>query len=190
MKKIISLLTILILIFSFPVFAANKTDFRNVKWGMTTNEVIKSESLPLWTQEKNYLFYKTEISKLPCLLLYSFTNNKLYGAGYSFQQSHTNLNDHIYDFGEIKNLLTKKYGNPKDHQVIWKNNLYKNSEEDWGFAISLGHLEVFTTWETETSNIELELYGDNYEISHVLRYKSKSYENYENEIAKDQLEDL
>ena len=72
----------------------------------------------------------------------------------------------------MKEILTKKYGKPIEDKQYWKKDLYKNDYQDWGFAISLGHLSYFATWQTNTTDIFLGLYGDNYKINLGVEYES------------------
>ncbi len=64
------------------------------------------------------------ISELDCVVVYFFTNNLLTGARYYFTESHSNDNDYIYDYNSMKELLTKKYGEPTTDDDWWKDDLY------------------------------------------------------------------
>lgn len=82
-----------------PIKSASKYDFRKVKWGMVTDEVITSEyrDSPDWKftelgTSKYILFpkatqvlcYRGELYNASCLLIYHFKNNKLFAASYLF----------------------------------------------------------------------------------------------------------
>lgn len=54
-----------------------------------------------------------------------------------------------------------------------------DDREEWGFAVSLGHLVYFSTWETSETEISEALYGDNYKISFSIEYTSKSFKSLE-----------
>lgn len=178
MKKYIFLFigALLISLLISTTHAENNYDFRNVKWGMTLEETINSESLPIVSNENNQLFYQTSILNKDCYLFYYCQNNNtLNCAGYFFDIKHTNPNDYIEDYLKIQNSLCSKYGEPITNKIIWKNNFYRDNQQVWGLAISMGHLNYQSTWETETTKILLNLYGDNYQNNLAITYSDKNY---------------
>ena len=175
MKKYIIIISFL-LIFTSIGYTENNYDFRNTNWGMTSQEVIDSEPLKLIANQDNQLFYITSILTRECYLFYNFQNNdKLSSAGYFFQIKHTNFNSYIDDYFEVQDAIVSKYGEPLENNRIWTNDLFKDNEQFWGTAISMGYLQYKSTWETEKTKIILKLYGDNYEIHLGLIYGDKSY---------------
>jgi hypothetical protein len=177
MKRILWLFTLLILI--SPIYAVEtvkkEPDFRNVYWGMTKNQILKSESLKIEYQDDHSLIYNTSISNKNCDLHYVFSDNKLYASAYYFDINHTNKNDFINDYNDLKNLLIKKYNTPEETDTIWKDELYRDDPSQWGMAISVGHLVYYSKWETEKTEITLILQGENFEIKLIILYKSKEY---------------
>ena len=73
----------------------------------------------------------------------------------------------------MKTALTDKYGPPNQAETQWKNTLYADDKEKFGFAVSLGHLLFWADWETDATQILVRLTGDNYKISLILDYESK-----------------
>ena len=100
-------------------------------------------------------------------------------------EKHTNKNLYINDYESLKEILTKKYGKPEIDKVIWKNDLFKSAKQDWGTAISIGHLEYFSSWETPTTYINLGLNGDNYKISLTLGYESRELKEWSDKILEE-----
>jgi hypothetical protein len=153
-----------------------KYDFRKTTWGQTKKEVEQTETLiPIHSDDK-VIMYKETLLGFPTIVGYVFNQNRLVRGAYSFSQSHTNKNDYISDFEKIKFTLSKKYGFPQSDIKNWKNSLYKNDPEQFGLAISIGHLEYVSKWETERTLIFLVLKGDNYKITFQLFYDSKNIE--------------
>ena len=184
-------------------------DFRKVTWGMSRDGVTETEEGRPVGEEGGYVFYETSIAGLSCYLMYGFTNDRLSNTGYIFTVSHSNKNDYIDDFYTLEGLLEKKYsraepsstGTPKPSRLnpsayqktsqTWKNSLYKDDPEEWGFAVSIGHLAYIARWETERTNIGLNLTGDNYEITLAVRYEGKSLaESYRETQEESTLDDL
>jgi len=94
-------------------------------------------------------------------------------------ESHTNKNDFITDYNDFKKILTKKYGKPKQDETLWKNDLYKDDYSDWGTAISIGHLVYLSSWETQDTEINNILMGENFAISCIVEYTSKNLKEIE-----------
>lgn len=88
---------------------------------------------------------------------------------------HINKNDYIDDYKDFKKIITKKYGRPKQDEIIWKNDLFKDSYSDWGRAVSIGHLFYLSTWETPCTEIMLWLTGDNFKIDCLVKYTGKKF---------------
>ena len=182
---------------SIPVFAEVNTepiqqefDFRQTRWGMTLNEVMKSETIKLQYQTEKQLGYFTELANRQCALMYFFNEDKLYMASYMFLQQHVNKNDYIDDYNTIKDLLMLKYGKPIGDGIEWKNNLYRDSKEEWGFAISIGHLIYYSIWENEKTKIMLGLTGDNFKITMALSYSEINFKTDTNSLYEKDLKNL
>jgi len=150
--------------------------FRKTYWGMSVDEVKNTEeSQPVYEQD-NIVMYNSSLSGFDVSCGYLFTNGQLFRGVYTFNLQHTNDNDYIGDFDGIKATMIKKYGKPKQDEVNWKDDLYKSDPKKYGFAVSLGDLVYFTTWETKDTDIVLELTGDNYNINLRMSYWSKEIE--------------
>ena len=115
---------------------------------MSRSEVSSSENSNPIYQENDILSYDSSIDGKDVAVIYYFSNNKLYRARYILQENHSNKNDFISDFQDFKLLLGKKYGKAEIDGSSWKNELYKNNPEDWGLAISIGHLVYYALWKT------------------------------------------
>lgn len=151
-------------------------DFRNVKWGMSKEEVKEHEESDLTLDRESGLAYQNlRVARFDTVLTYHFNvNNELFSAGYYLIHEHSNKNDFIDDFEYLKNLLIDKYGEPKEDEIIWKDDLYKDDPSDWGMAIFAGDLIYRTLWENEDLIVELQLKGDNYKKEFTIAYKSKN----------------
>lgn len=175
--KRLAFLLILLMVLLCPriLLAAEKATFRKTTWGMSLEQVKASESLEKFKQTKNMLAYETTVAGKDVGIKYDFIDNQLVSAGYFLLESHINRNDYIDDYKDFKKILTKKYGRPKTDEIVWKNNLFKDSYSDWGRAISAGHLFYRSTWETPCTEIILGLIGDNFKISCLVGYSGKNF---------------
>ena len=189
MKKNVSILLIVLLILAIStlaLFAAEaKYDFKKMNWGMSQEQVKATEDKKPDYEDNTALGYKVKINEKDFYCGYNFLEDKLYTSGYVFTGEHTNENLYINDYKELKETLTKKYGKPILDKVVWKNDLYKNDEQNWGMAISVGHLIYGVSWETSTTNISLMLSGDNFKISLVIIYDSKELKEWAKQILEE-----
>jgi hypothetical protein len=189
LKKRLIISGILICIFLFFSIVASsndvKYDFRQTNWGMSKEQVKATEDKEPDFEESNLLGYAVKIDGDDYRCVYSFLKNKLYNSGYGSTETHTNENLYIDDYNKLKDILIKKYGEPKTDKVVWKDDLYKDDKSQWGFAVSLGDLVYGAGWETPTTTITLMLYGDDYEISLVIGYNSKELKEWVNKIKEE-----
>ncbi len=159
------------------------TNFRNTVWGMTIDEVKQIESLsllPLNFEDTDYLNYSGDtIVGLPADVFYLFDDNgKLWRGGYDFTYTldHTNENLYIDDYNKIVKGLTEVYGAPIFDAPYWSDDLFEDDPDDWGRAISYGHVSFNAQWLTPETEIWVYLSGDNYSISLLIYYDSLTYE--------------
>ncbi len=180
MKKLLSiiLLALFVVLFSESGFAGDY-NFRKTKWGMSIAQVKSSEPLEASEESENILGYKTQVLGKNVLVAYFFIDNQLVRTRYILVDSHTNKNDFITDYNDFKEILTKKYGKPKEDESYWKNDLYKDNHSHWGTAISMGHLVYISNWETKDTEINNILTGENFNISCIVEYSSKNLEELE-----------
>ncbi len=168
----VALIGFLVVLLAESSFAGDY-NFRKTKWGMSIAQVKSSEPLKVVKEDKDLLVYKTIVIGKNVFLVYIFVDNQLVRARYVLAESHTNKNDFISDYNDFKEILTKKYGKPKQDETFWRNDLYKDDYYHWGTAISLGHLVYLSSWETQDTEITLILTGENYDISCIVEYSSK-----------------
>lgn len=173
------------------VFGADKDfDFRKTRWGMSRSEVLAAEEYDLHEGEKVFTS-KThhQLADFDAVIGYVFTDDRLVRAGYIIDEKHTNRNDHIHDYTTLKKLLTKKYGEPIEDEVLWFNDLYRDDVEQWGTAVSIGHLNFYSQWDLEETMIMLLLTGENFDTNHKIEYKSKKLAAVEQEARESSVMD-
>jgi len=161
-------------------------DFRKTNWGMSKEQIKLIEKDTIVKEDERSLAYNGKVKSYPCFVLYIFADNKLVRAKYIFYQEHTNKNDYIVDYGDLKEVLTSKYGKAKLEKTVWKNDLYKDDYQHWGMAISVGHLVYFSSWETPKTEIWLNLSGENYQINLQIEYTSKALKDLEKKVQEQQ----
>lgn len=167
-------------------------DFRKTFWGMSKEEVKSSETATPYGEKSDYtLMYLSNISDLDCVIVYFFTNNLLTGGRYYFTEKHSNDNDYLSDYENMKELLSKKYGTPSTDNEYWKDDLYKDDYSSWGFAVSYGHYVRYAGWESDKTDIEIVISGENFSIRHQIDYYSVEFKDMKEEAyTKEALDEL
>lgn len=166
-------------------------DFRVAKWGESKESIMAKEGKEDSLNDESLYLFSDLVAGLNCDVVYIFTNNKLAMSKYMFNPKHSNKNDFISDFRDLVGLMTEKYGEPSYNAPEWRNSLYKSDPDDYGFAISLGHLSYSAGWLGDTTDITVALYGENYDITLMIQYVSKKYENLrKNQNIKEKTKDL
>lgn len=157
--------------------ASINPDFRNVAWGMSRDQVKTLETLPLDEERREGLsYYDFKIDNKECALIYLFTNaDELKSATYFFLSKHTTLNDYLDDHEDLRKLLIEKYGQPIEDGPHWTNKQYFEEPEQYGLAVSKGHVEFLSVWETDRTTIKLIIDGENYKIRLSIFYLAKQH---------------
>ena len=182
-----------ILVFLLSLFAPSELcwgenfNLRNTRWGMTQDEVINAEEKmdPVEVTE-NVIQYKTQILENNVELRYVFADNKLVGAIYKLADNYLNSDHFRNTYAKFKNALIKKYGQPEEEKTDWINNTYKNNRKKWGLALSLGHVEYASSWNTQKTKIACSLREENYYVLCLIEYWSTEYSNLLKEIRKEE----
>jgi hypothetical protein len=158
MRKIF--FTLGFLLTTLIVISQQETNFRKSTWGMNISQVKMVETSELIQEKENSLAYNSILADFEVLVGYIFAGNKLTRGKYILMEKHSNNNDYISDYNTLKGLLTKKYNEPSQDEKVWKNDLYKDDYQNWGMAISIGHLIYYSSWINENTEITLYLTGE------------------------------
>lgn len=152
----------------------NSPDVFGLRWGDSVDAVQKLKGSPA-SSDSGSLTYKTSISGLDALAFLNFVDGKLSSVTYIFTTKHTDDNLYINDFDSVDTALQQKYGKASQHGVYWRNDLYKDDHAHWGLAIAAGQMYMDSSWETNDTEISHRLVGDNFNVTHGVRYESREY---------------
>lgn len=182
MKHLLFIVCLLITSFNSNSQTVDSPDFRNVKWGMTKEDVKRNESLKLAFDGGDYLRFSGNILNSTSSITYFFEKNKLVKAAVVFEQEHLTPNLYVDDFNSYKKSLTTKYGKPMKDVEKWHDDTFKEKPEDKGLAIAAEQLSCITMWITNSTRIGLFMSGEKYKINIAIFYDDKKYaENKEND---------
>ena len=163
--------------------------FRKTKWGMNKLEIIELEGEPSDNID-DALFYRSKlVAGIKAKIIFVFVDDALVRTKYIFNEVHSNSNDYISDYTTVKDVLVQKYGDPYTDQTNWNKDLYRDDVQNYGMAISVGHLVLEAGWLNIDSDILISLSGDNFEISHIVQYSSNALMSLEKTKSKKKLLD-
>ena len=175
-KKVLMLVFALGLLSHTGLSWGEDYNFRLTRWGMAQNDVIAAEKkLEPVERSENMITYKTQILNRNVLLHYLFVEDKLVGAIYKLDENYINSGHFIKAYNQFKQKVVEKYGPPSKESTNWLNATYRNNREKWGLALSLGHIEYVTNWETKNTTVECSLREQNYNLICLLEYWSVAH---------------
>jgi hypothetical protein len=180
---VMMLLGALILLAS-GIMNANEKEvrFRRVPWGCTIEDIKRGELGELLVEHPTMLIYKDWVDGSEVVCTFGIVNHRFMWGGYAFLDIHSNKNFFIGDFYSRDNLLREKYGPPREHEVIWLNDLYKDDPNNWGLAVSMGHLQMSSEWKIGKVSILHILFSDDGEIDHLIKYTHDGMEKIEGSL--------
>ncbi|MBT3354173.1 MAG: hypothetical protein HN402_04595 [Candidatus Scalindua sp.] len=159
---ILQVSVVLILICSNISWGGTKFDFRNIRWGMTKEEVKKRETLKLIKELKleaadiqpcgfdKIISYYDEIAKTQ--IHYAFLNDRLTNVLKLFVDQYEDKALYIELYEIYKAILTNKYGATIDDEEIWLNDICNG---EYVSALDAGDLVFHASWENSRSRIDL-----------------------------------
>jgi hypothetical protein len=194
------LILLLLIALNSKIFANDEYNFRQTKWGMSKEEVIKNESSEpdkVFTKGDT-LAYHSDIFGEKVLILYKFSFNKLVWAKYIlyrylFEKEKVIAPAPIVDFDIFDKKLINKYGKPEKKGVkISKENQkrYKQLEkggndkdiiEFMDKAIRDGNAEWYSAWKIKDTLILLHLHGNKGKINFEISYGSLKFKGLNDE---------
>lgn len=153
--------------------AIEKYDFRNANWGMSMEEVRKSEGREPELESENTLDYSTIILGMQTQIGYTFNNDELIRGGFFFITKPETNNGYIEKYNKIKEELLKVNGKPviDTEQALDPYKTY--APEDKGDAVCNGDLLYATQWDLPNTDIQLVLRGANNECMLTVLYQSE-----------------
>ena len=168
---------VMILVLTFVASVA-EAQFRNTEWGMSKQEVKSAEKNKLLREQANTLMYQDTFAGLNMYIQYMFPPDRdnLARARYFLGESHDKRMTYIDDYEKLKQKLTEQYGEPHTDTLVWKNEMYKGQQDQYGKALAEGHVNYISQWNTQNTSIRAQLWGDQSgEIQLIAQYTSKKY---------------
>ncbi len=173
------------IIFSVTILIAGmiiaQEHIRNVKWGMSKQEVKSSETTKLLQQKPHTLIYQDTYAGIPVYIQYVFLKNKdkLAQVRYYSAQDYNDQNAYINDFQKVSKQLTSQYGQAARDTMMWKSKKFQGQKDKYGQAVAQGDLSYLAQWVTPQTNIRAQLWGDDQgKVQMAIQYTSKKYQSF------------
>jgi hypothetical protein len=164
---------------TLAVFAQDSptAGFRGFQWGAPPADIKTGEKAILINETTSpeglfVLQYQGNIGDLGAIFTYCFAESRFVEGRYLITEDHENQNLFIGDFERVDSSLSEKYGKSTKLTTAWSNKLYKDDPDEWGLAVSIGHLVYQTEWAQPGMKIIHQLRGDNFKVLHLLYYTS------------------
>lgn len=118
------------------------------------------------------MLYDTTFEGYSATVNYYFTNRLLYEVLYLLTEYHSTESLYISDYNDIKDRLTTEHGSPVYDRINEKEKAPLGySEEE---KLINGYTSYGTIWETENTDIFLNMSASNFEVITGIRYTSKT----------------
>ena len=172
-------------------WAQHPSDVRNVRWGMTRAEVMAAESAsPIDGDDTTLRYSAMDLAKSNTTVVYGFSDGRLVRATYIFLPVHANANDFVADFHDVAALLVARHNKPTCERAWWLDDSLQGERISYlqqdralpsdirpydalaGLTIALGHLDLYSTWNSPRTQILHTMTGGDHRIAHRVEYRS------------------
>jgi len=153
--------------------AVEKYDFRKAKWGMSKEEVKKTEETEPIIEKENIIDYSIIFFGMQAQVGYTFKDDELIRAGFFFFSNLDTKNDYIEKYNSLKEELTKVHGKPVIDTEQQKDTSQTIDPENKGEAVCSGEMLYAAQWDLPRTDIQLVLRGENSECALTILYLSE-----------------
>ncbi|MBC5732089.1 hypothetical protein [Pseudoflavonifractor hominis] len=151
-------------------------DFRNAKWGENRDTVKKYETEITLIESDEKLAGETVVGGYDSYAAYLFDDDKLYEGFYTFPLKFSNAGQYIPVYNDLKEMLTKKYGEPYEDEIIPLTEQSLIDSAGPADALHFGYVVYRAQWETKTTDIMIGMMAENFDESLLISYTDKNYE--------------
>jgi len=165
-----------------------KYDIRKANWGMTKDEVKKSESAQLMNEDFTTVQYNTDLGSL----YYYFTvEDKLFSAKFVQEDFYQDTDEYINHYERIKSAFLGKSYVVKSCEEKWKKGKVKTATNTLANALFHGDVRLNCVMQNQKTYLEMLLYKDvsNQKTILIIKYESISMHIYEKERKEKELID-
>lgn len=168
-KKILVITLLFLLVGSACIFAEENYDIRQLKWGMSKDEVIEIEGIPNRSNEDELVYAEilqsfSSVKQREFKIFLNFnTNNELYKLKYQYVNSAEDEAVLIVHFRIFLNDLIDKYGYPDEQE----------QDNDVNFMLK-DKAKTYAKWTTNTKEIYALMERKDKLVRVVIDYRAKN----------------
>lgn len=154
-------------------------DFRNVKWGDSSETVKQYETETELSETSAGLIGAVRIENLDAWLIYTFDgSDTLHTAVYDFNKlNYSNAGQYIPIYEGLKESLIQKYGEPSKDEIVKMADQSLIDMAGESNALEYGYVTYVAYWETDKADISIGLLAQNYEVHLVISYNDPNYDS-------------
>jgi len=148
---------------------------KTIEWGMKSGDLARLLGNPsrVRSQEGTKIFcYQRRVMGRGCRIEHVFRRDHLIKTRYIFLDEYPQQTRYIEEYLRLNAEFSQRYGEPEEEKKLWHDPVLKNNPQEWGQAISLGHLSYQTRWQLSSTEIVLSLAGSKSQIMLELLYSS------------------
>ena len=153
--------------------SAEEADFRNLKWGMTKDEVSYAQGTGYREPDENTMYYtRVREEEFPADAEYKFSDGKLVQGTFYITEDKTENPIEVDDFMELVNSLKNRFGEPQIADLVYKNE--SDTTEDTARQLELvkqGLLQFRTGWMLEDTELRVVMFPKGDKACIGLQYK-------------------
>ena len=158
--------------------SAEEADFRNLKWGMTKDEVSYAQGTGYREPDENTMYYtRLREEGFPADAEYTFNDGKLVQGIFYITENKTEAPIAVEDFMELVNSLKERFGEPKIADLVYTNE--EDTTDDTQKQLELvkqGLLQFRTGWMLEGTELRVVMFPRNGEACIGLQYRQAGAE--------------
>lgn len=153
--------------------APEEADFRNLKWGMTRDEVIYTEGTGYREPKENVLYYtRVREEEFPADAEYTFEEGKLSQATFYITENKDGQPVEIVNFGDIVKSLTSRFGEPSRIELAFANEEERTEDVSIHKDLILKNkLQYRTGWFLDDTELRVVLFTKGGDMCIGLQYK-------------------
>jgi hypothetical protein len=149
-------------------------DFRAADWGMSSDEVRRSEPAAPSLGDGPLLAFPAEVGGHPCQVIYLFQTNRLCMGFYLWSDIHDDLAAYFDDAAALRDVLAVAWQEPQIEKWDWEDPMFRDDPEMRAEALGLGLVRYELGWMTDDSIVALRMSGGNLEGDILLMYADRT----------------
>lgn len=158
--------------------SAEEADFRNLKWGMTKDEVSYAQGTGYRETSENKMYYtRVREEDFPADAEYTFKDGKLVQGMFFISQNKSDEPISIDDYVELVESLKNRFGEPGIANLVYSNDSDKTDDKEVQLElVKNGKLQFRTGWLLDDTELRVVLFPENGGVSIGLQYKQAGVE--------------